>query len=393
MNRYDVIVAGVGGMGSAACAALAQRGKRVLGLERFDIPHAMGSSHGVNRIIRLAYYEDPSYVPLLRRAFELWRELEAGFGEQLLFITGSIDASDRDDELVRDSLKSCEIHDLPYEMLSGRELRDRFPAFHLPDNHLALLQPDGGFLASERCIVAYVNAAIEAGAMIQAREAIQSWHTTTSGVRIETNRGVYEADQLVVSAGAWASKLVPELAELSKPERQVLAWSQPTRPELFQPERFPVFNLTVEEGRYYGFPIFSIPGLKVGRYHHLGEQVDPDAPMREPNTEDEAVLREFVGRYFPDGNGPTMALKTCMFTNTPDEHFILDFHPTASNVLLVSPCSGHGFKFCSVIGEIVADLVTRGATDHEISLFKLDRFGSTVAALASENDHGDHVVL
>jgi sarcosine oxidase len=379
MNRYDMIVAGIGGMGAAICATLARRGKRVLGLERFDIAHAMGSSHGVNRIIRLAYYEDPSYVPLLRRAYELWRELETGFGEQLLFITGSIDASDRDDELVRDSLKSCEIHDLPFELLTGSELRDRFPAYQLPETHLALLQPEGGFLASERCIVAYVDAAIEAGATIQAREEIRSWQSTPSGIRVETDRDVYEADQLIISAGAWAGKLVPELYGLAKPERQALAWLQPEQPKLFCPDRFPVFNLTVEEGRYYGFPIFSIPGLKVGRYHHLGEQVDPDEIMRDPNAGDEDVLREFVAKYFPLGNGSTMALKTCMFTNTPDEHFIIDFHPDAGNVLLVSPCSGHGFKFCSVIGEIVAELAIRGATDHDISLFKLERFGSQVA--------------
>ena len=376
-NRYDVIVAGIGGMGSATCATLAKRGKRVLGLEKFDIPHAMGSSHGVNRIIRLAYYEDPSYVPLLRRAYELWRELETGYGEQLLFITGSIDASDRDHELVRDSLKSCEIHDLPFELLTGGELHERFPAYQLPENHLALLQPQGGFLASERCIVAYTIAAIEAGARIQAREEIRTWRSTSSGVLVETDRGVYEADQLVISAGAWAGKLIPELSGLATPERQVLAWLQPEQPKVFCPDQFPVFNLTVDEGRYYGFPIFSIPGLKFGRYHHLGELVDPDEIIQEPNAEDERVLREFVAKYFPLGNGPTMAMKTCMFTNTPDEHFIIDFHPDAGNVLIVSPCSGHGFKFCSVIGEIVADLAIRGVTDHDISLFKLDRFATS----------------
>ncbi|MFL5760138.1 MAG: N-methyl-L-tryptophan oxidase [Thermomicrobiales bacterium] len=375
---YDVIVIGVGGMGSAACAALAQRGKRVLGLERFDIPHAMGSSHGVNRIIRLAYYEDPSYVPLLRRAYELWRELESGFGEQLLYITGSIDASDRDGEIFRDSLKSCEIHNLPHEILTSKQLRDRFPAYHLPENHLALLQPEGGFLASERCIVANVVSAIEEGARIHAREAVQTWRTTTSGVRVETDRGVHEAELLVISAGAWAGELIPELALLAQPERQVLAWLQPGLPELFCPDRFPVFNVTVEEGRYYGFPIYSIPGFKVGRYHHLQEHVDPDTMEREPNDVDEAMLRTFAGRYFPGSDGPTMALKACMFTNSPDEHFIIDVLPRASNVLLVSPCSGHGFKFCSVIGEIVADLVSTGSTDHDISLFKLDRFAEDI---------------
>jgi sarcosine oxidase len=378
-RHYDVIVVGVGGMGSAACAALARRGKRVLGLERFDIPHAMGSSHGVNRIIRLAYYEDPSYVPLLRHAYELWRELETGFGEQLLFITGSVDASDRDGEVFRGSLKSCEIHDLPHEILTSAQLRERFPAYQLPENHLALFQPDGGFLASERCVVANVLSAVESGARIQAREGVRAWQTTPAGVRVETERGVYEAEQLVISAGAWAGKLVLELAPLAVPERQVLAWLQPIEPKLFCPDRFPVFNLTVEEGRYYGFPIFSIPGFKIGRYHHLEEQVDPDQFEREPNETDEAVLRSFAGRYFPGSVGQTMALKACMFTNTPDEHFIIDFLPSASNVLLVSPCSGHGFKFCSVIGEIAADLAVKGKTSHDISLFKLDRFGVQVS--------------
>jgi sarcosine oxidase len=366
-------------MGSAICAQLAKRGRRVLGLERFDIPHAMGSSHGVNRIIRLAYYEDPSYVPLLRRAFELWRELETGFGEQLLFITGSVDASDRDGEVFRGSLKSCEVHDIPHEILTSSQLRDRFPAYHLPENHFALLQPDGGFLASERCVVANVVVAFEHGAQIHAREAVRTWQPTANGVKVETDRGGYEAEQLVLSAGAWMGELAPELTELARPERQVLAWLQPVRPELFSPDIFPVFNLTVDEGRYYGFPVYSIPGFKVGRYHHLEERVDPNNFDREPNLRDEEVLRSFSARYFPDSAGPTMALKTCIFTNTPDEHFIIDFHPASSNVVLVSPCSGHGFKLCSVVGEIVADLATRGATDHDISLFKLARFSNVAA--------------
>src|SRR5215211_7875620 len=153
-NRsYDVIVVGVGAMGSAACHQLARRGSRVLGLERFDIPHAMGSSHGINRIIRLAYYEDPSYVPLLRRAYELWRELERGFGEQLLFITGSIDAGDRDGEVFQGSLRSCQEHDLPHEVLSSADLTARYPAYRLPPGHHGLFQPEGGFLMSERCVV------------------------------------------------------------------------------------------------------------------------------------------------------------------------------------------------------------------------------------------------
>jgi len=374
-RRYDAIVLGVGGMGSAACYHLARRGRRVLGVERFDVPHAMGSSHGVNRIIRLAYYEDPRYVPLLRRAYELWRELEAGFGERLLHITGSIDASEADGEVFRGALRACKEHDLPHEVLTSAELRRRYPGYRLPAEYPALFQPEGGFLVSERCIVAHVVAAQAAGAEIRARERVLGWEPVGDGVRVETDRDSYEAARLVVCAGAWIGALVPELAGLARPERQVLGWFQPNRPELFVPGRFPVFNLTVPEGRYYGFPVFGVPGFKVGRYHHRGEQVDPEAMNREPEPADEALLRAFTARYFPEAAGPTMALRACLFTNTPDEHFVLDRHPIHPQVILASPCSGHGFKFCSVIGEILADLAERGETGHDIGLFRLGRFG------------------
>jgi sarcosine oxidase len=376
MAGYDVIVIGVGGMGSAACFHLARRGKRVLGLERYDVPHMMGSSHGVNRIIRLAYYEDPSYVPLLRRAYELWRDLESGFGEQLLHITGSIDSSHRDGEVFSGSLRSCELHDIPYEVMSGSELAERFPGYRLPADHAALYQPDGGFLLSERAIVAHVAGAIAAGATIRAREGAVEWETTPSGVRVRTTKGTYEAEQVILSAGAWAGKLVPELARLAVPERQVLAWFQPSSPAHFRPEVFPVFNLTVDEGRYYGFPVFGIPGFKVGRYHHRDEQIDPDDWNREPDEVDEAILRDFTARYFPEADGPVMTLKSCIFTNTPDEHFIIDRLTPNSNVIVASPCSGHGFKFCSVVGEILADLAASGTTAHDTSLFRLDRFAA-----------------
>ena len=376
-KAFDVIVVGIGAMGSAACLQLARRGSRVLGLERFDIPHAMGSSHGINRIIRLAYYEDPSYVPLLRRAYELWRELERGFGEQLLHITGSIDASPRDSWVFEGSLRSCEEHGLPYEILDHRQLAARFPAYQLPEGHFALFQPDGGFLLSERCIVANVQAAQDAGADIHAREKVLSWDLTASGVKVETDRAAYEAERIVLSAGAWMSDLLPALKPLAIPERQVLAWFQPTNPKLFAPEHFPVFNMEVDEGRYYGFPVYGIPGVKIGKYHHFHEVVDPDEMNREPTAEDEAVLRAFSSRYFPASDGPVMALKSCIFTNSPDEHFIIDTLPGEPRVIVASPCSGHGFKFASVIGEILADLAIDGSTKHDIGLFTLDRFQHT----------------
>ena len=373
-RHFDTIVIGVGGMGSAAVYQLARRGQRVLGLERFDIPHSMGSSHGVNRIIRLAYYEHPSYVPLLRRAYELWRALEQTANEQILFITGSLDAGPPDSQCFRGSLLSCEQHDLPHEILTGAELNRRFPGYRLPESHQAVLQPQGGYLLSERAIVAHVQAAQALGAEVRAREPVLGWEPHASAIRVTTDRGVYEADRLVVSAGAWVGELVPGLKKIAVPERQVLAWLQPTRPELFEAARFPVFNLFVDEGHFYGFPLCSVPGFKFGRYHHLEENVDPNTIDREPNARDETILRGFAERYFPDGAGPTMALRACMFTNAPDEHFILDLHPDDPRVVVASPCSGHGFKFCSVVGEIVADLAEAGETRHDIGLFRLDRF-------------------
>jgi sarcosine oxidase len=373
-THSDVIVIGMGAMGSATAYHLAKHGKRVLGLERFDIPHQMGSSHGVNRIIRLAYYEDPSYVPLLRRAYELWRTLQDEAREQLLYITGSIDASPPDGEVFTGSLRSCQLNDLPFEILTSAELTARFPGYRLPSEHLALLQPEGGFLLSERGIVAHVQGALAAGAEIHARERVLEWNTTSYGVRVQTDRDIYEAEQLVIATGSWIGLMVPALSNVAIPERQVLAWFQPLQPEYFAPERFPVFNLTVDEGRYYGFPVFGIPGFKVGRYHHLGGSVNPEMVDREPRPSDEALLRQFTTTYFPDADGPVMSMKACLFTNTPDEHFIVDFLPGASQVVVASPCSGHGYKFASVIGEIIAELLTLGESRHDTSLFAIDRF-------------------
>ncbi|MFC4439497.1 MULTISPECIES: N-methyl-L-tryptophan oxidase [Natrialbaceae] len=374
-DRYDAIVIGVGGMGSAATAHLAERGADVLGLERYDIPHGYGSSHGITRIIRLAYCEHPAYVPLLRRAYDLWRDLEAEHDEQLLYQTGSIDAGPAGHPLVEGSRRSCEEHDLEYELLSSAELTDRYPGYRLPDDYEAVYQPDGGYLVPEQCIVAHVDRAHRAGATIRARERVVDWQPTADGgVRVETDYDTYEADRLVVTAGAWAARFVDELESVAVPERQVLAWLQPAEPDYFAPDRFPVWNLHVPEGRFYGFPIHGVPGFKFGRYNHREETVDPDAFEREPTQEDERILRSFAEQYFPDGAGPTMRLKTCLFTNTPDDRFVLDTLPEHPQVAVGAGFSGHGFKFASVIGEILADLALDGETDHPTEMFSLDRF-------------------
>jgi sarcosine oxidase len=364
-------------MGSAALFHLARRGRRVLGLERFDLVHEHGSSHGLTRIIRLAYWEHPTYVALLRRSYELWRELEALAGERLLHITGSIDAGPAGGPVFEGALRSSELHGLAHEVMDGAELQRRFPGYRLPADLRCLYQPEGGFLLPERCNVAHVGQALAHGAEVRFREQVWEWEVTGGHVRVRTSRATHEAGRLVICAGPWASKLVPELDGLAVPERQVLAWLQPARPEYFLPGLFPVFNLEVEEGRYYGFPSFLMPGFKFGKYHHRGEVVDPDAPRREPEPEDEELLRSFARRYFPDGAGPALLLKACLFTNTPDRHFVLDRHPDHPEVVIAAGFSGHGYKFCSVVGEVMADLADRGETRHDIEFFSLRRFAAT----------------
>jgi sarcosine oxidase len=296
----------------------------------------------------------------------------------LLHITGSVDAGPAAGKVFGGALRSSELHGLPHEVMDGAELHRRFPGYRLPAEMRCLYQPEGGFLLPERCNVAHVEQALVLGAEVRCREAVVEWGITGGGsVWVRTDRGRHEAGALVISAGPWAAKLVPELAALAVPERQVLAWLQPSRPELFRPEVFPVFNLEAEEGHCYGFPSFLVPGFKFGKYHHRRETVeDPDAPRREPDREDEELLRDLAQRYFPEGAGAAVMLKACLFTNSPDGHFILDRHPEHPQVAIAAGFSGHGYKFCSVVGEVMADLAQRGESGHDIELFRLRRFVS-----------------
>jgi len=374
---YDVIVIGLGGMGSATAAQLAARGARVLGLERFPIGHEQGSSHGFTRIIRLAYFEHPSYVPLLERSYELWESLERESGDSLLHITGSIDAGEPNSRTVTGSRHSCEVHGLAHEVLTSSELARRFPGYSLPDEHLAVWQPRGGFLVPERCIAAHVQRAARHGADVRAEERVLGWEPIGDHVAVTTDRGRYEAGHLVVAAGSWSGTLLPSLREWLVPERQVLAWFDIADRDHFAPARFPVFNLDLDGTHWYGFPEFGVPGFKIGCYHHLREVVDPDLLDRSRvTTEDVELLRSVVARCFPAVGREALLTKTCLFTNTPDEHFVLDRLPEVPQVVIAHACSGHGFKFCAVIGEIVADLTLDGDTRHDISLHRVARLSA-----------------
>jgi sarcosine oxidase len=376
-GTFDAIVAGVGAMGAATAWHLARRGARVLGLERFSIPHARGSSHGVNRIIRLAYFEHPNYVPLLRRAYELWRDAERAYGQQLLFITGGVDAGPPHGRLVTGSLASCRAHDLRHEVIDASTLQRRHPAFCLPSDFVAVLQPDGGFVACEEAITSFAAMARAHGAELREHEPITRWSSHGDHVTVETAQGAYEAGCLIVATGSWIANHVPRLGSIAVAERQVLGWFEPKERRHFTIGALPISILEVEEGFPYQFPVWGTPGFKIGLYNHRHETGDADTLLREPDDVDERLLRNLVERYFPLAAGPTLRLETCLFTNVPDGHFVIDRLPDASNVIVVSACSGHGFKFAPVIGEVLADLATGRTPGFDLELFRLERFGAT----------------
>ncbi len=370
----DVLVIGVGGMGSATIAALAERGVDVIGIERYDIAHANGSSHGNTRIVRRPQYEDLSYVPLVEAAIERWHEIESAIDTRLYHAVGSLDIGPRDGSIFTDSKRSCLEHNIPHEVLDGSALNRRFSGYDVPPDHRAVYQPDGGFVRCEAAIIANVGRAHAAGGTIRARERVEYWSAAESGVRVETDRATYHAETMVVTAGAWTGQLLESLSGLLEPERQVMGWFQPATPSEYQPNAFPVFVCDVPEGHYYGFPIHETPGVKLGRFNHRSETGVPSTLDHTPDRTDESLLRSFTDSYLSAEIGPTQRLSTCLFTNTPDEDFLLDIHPDHESVIVGAGFSGHGFKFASVVGDILASLALDGATEHPIDPFAIDRF-------------------
>ncbi len=379
MAHFDVVVCGLGAMGSAALQHLAQRGKRVLGLERYAPGHDRGSSHGLTRIIRLGYFEHPSYVPLLLRAYALWRELEAAAGRQLLHITGIAEIGRPEGALVQGTLAAARLHALPHEVLAAPELMQRFPAFHVPRDYVAVVQPDGGFLDVEPALAAQLALAAAAGAEIRSGVTVRAIEPRAGAVRIVTDRGAVEAGAAIVTAGAWTKSLLPELAAPLRPTREVMGWFEVADATLFSPGRFPVFIIESRHGMHYGIPpqggARDQAGVKVAKHHHRGETVDPDAYDRTVSAEDEALIRAAIADHIPAANGRLIAAKTCLYTMTPDGDFLIDRLPGAPDIVVASPCSGHGFKFAPVIGEVLADLATTGATGYDVGRFSIARFG------------------
>jgi sarcosine oxidase len=369
---HDVIVAGLGGMGSAAAYELAGRAKRVLGLEKFSPAHDRGSSHGRSRIIRQAYFEGAEYVPLLLRAYELWERLGEETGQELMTLTGGLMIGREDGDLVSRSVHSAEAHDLPYELLDARGIRRRFPAYAPGPETVALYEERAGFVRPEETVKAHLDRAAFLGADLRFEEPMLFWEASESGVRVETPDSSYEAERLVISPGAWAPQLLADMDLPLEVTRQVMYWFEPTSsPELFLPERFPIFIWEPDDGNmFYGFPAQDDDrGVKAAFFRADGIPTTPETIDREGREEEIDFIRGYLARYVPNLAGRCLDARVCMYTNSPDEHFVISVHPDHPQVTIACGFSGHGYKFCSVVGEILADLATEGSTPHPIDLF------------------------
>ncbi|MEY2846005.1 MAG: hypothetical protein RL076_1551 [Chloroflexota bacterium] len=372
--HYDSIVIGLGGMGSAAAYHLAARGQRVLGLEQYTPAHANGSSHGHSRIIRQAYMEHPSYVPLLKRAFTLWDALAAESHEDLLHLTGGIMIGHPDSDVIKGTLASVREHQLPHEILDAATLRRRYPALTPTDDIVAVAERNAGYVVPEAAIRTHLRLADAHGAVLRFGETVQQWQALpTGGVRVTTNLAQYSADHLVITPGAWAPQLLAAMGLPLRVERRVLLWFEPIGGYApFQEPHFPIYIWDCGAGvSFYGFPAQpGVRGIKVA-IHTVGDACTPTSIDRALRDADVQSLQALLHGRIPALCGPMVQYDTCMYTLTPDEHFVIAVHPEHPQVVVASPCSGHGFKFTPVIGEILADLTITGQTAHDISLFAL----------------------
>jgi sarcosine oxidase len=378
----DVIVLGLGGMGSAAVAQVAARGRRVIGIDQFAPLHDRGSSHGRTRVIRQAYFEDPAYVPLLLRAYELWRQLQRASGRTLLRLCGGLMIGAPESEVVAGSLRSARQHSLPHELLERRELRRRFPMFRLPPETIALYERQAGLTYCERAVEAHLAVAARAGAALRFEERVIGWAAQRDGhVTVKTDHATYEAGQLIVTPGPWAPELLGSIGAAMGIERQVLFWFQPPDGVApFAPDRFPIFfwqSGPSAAGCPYGFPAVDGPtgGVKISLHRKPTiERCTPETVDRRIRDGDVAEIRDALRSFLPALDGALVNATTCLYTMTPDQHFVIGVHPDHPQVKMAAGFSGHGFKFCPVVGEMLADLTTTGQTRFEIGLFDPRRF-------------------
>lgn len=380
MARFDTIVIGLGGMGSATVCELARRGQRVLGIEQFDLGHARGSSHGQSRIIRQAYFEHPDYVPLLQAAYTGWQRLAETTDLEIINLCGLVMAGKDTDAVIRGTREAAAQHGLPLEVGVASDVAERYPGLHFGDGSTVLFDPIGGYLRVENCVQAHLDESRRLGATLHAQEFTQWWDASAKGVRVVTDRASYDAKGLVICAGPWASQAVASLDLPLSVHRMVTAWFPTTRPAYARANGAPVFACQSEHGFFYSIPALDDRGVKVAG-HEPGPRVsDPAEVDRNVTTEDLAPIRQFTKRHMPDLPDEPGDSNVCLYTMTPDGHFILDRHPKHDNVFFGAGFSGHGFKFCPAIGTLLADMVTGDTLSLPADFLSLGRFHENPSA-------------
>lgn len=372
-SEFDTIVIGVGGMGSATCFELARRGQRVLGLEQFPLVHDKGSSHGESRIIRKAYFEHPDYVPLLHRTYELWHQLEQSTNRTLFHPTGLVLSGPPEGDTIRGARLSAAQYGLELQNFRSREAQQRFPGFRFPDNHEVAFEPGAGTLFVEACVQAHIDEAIRLGASIHGNEQVIDWTSDGTSVRVRTTAGEYIAQRLVVTAGAWASRLMHSLGLELTVLRKFVGWFRIQSNDYLAANGFPTFFFELPAGAFYGFASFDGTTVKVAE--HTGGQVvgDPLNVDRQCHPDDLRSISTFIEAHLPEVGRDPVRHSVCLYTMSPDHHFVIDVHPTWRNVVFAAGFSGHGFKFCPVVGEALADLAILGSTRLPIQFLALQR--------------------
>ncbi|MBP85320.1 MAG: N-methyl-L-tryptophan oxidase [Planctomycetaceae bacterium] len=381
MSSYDVIVLGTGGVGSAAAFHLAHRGARVLGLDRFPGGHANGSSHGETRIIRKAYFEHADYVPLLNRAYELWHELEDRIGQQLYREVGLIEAGPPDGLVVPSVLEAARQHNLSVEEVSRTDFNDRFSAFSLPEGDVAVFEQDAGFLFVEQCVLAHLDQAKQCGAELRTGESVVAWEASHQGVSVRTESDTFHAANLVITAGAWATDLLADLDVQLTIRRKHLDWYACDDPRYRADNGCPCFFFETPAGYFYGFPQLDEQGVKFADHTGGTEIEDPLTDDKSIDPADRQRVEAFVRSYLPSVSSTHVRHEVCYYTMSPDEHFVVDRHPEHENVAFAAGLSGHGFKFASVLGEVLADLALEASTFMPIAFLGCRRASLNVKRL------------
>lgn len=372
-NIYDVIIIGLGAMGSAASYYLSKNGVKVLGLDTYEPPHKLGSSHGHTRVIREAYHEGTSYVPIVKRAYELWNELDHEIEDKLILEYGGMYLGD-DGKYLSDAKKSAKKYDIPIKEFSSKQIKEKYNILNPPNNFKGLLENRSGAVFPEKAISNFLSKSINNGSSHNYNEKVIGWGKQSKFYKVETDKNNYFAEKLIFSSGAWIKNLVPSLKLPVKIERQVLFWFDPIKDkDKFHYSNMPNTGWDLDNGmEFYTQPNIENKGFKVAM-HHNGKFISENDLNRESNADDLSIVKNFLEEYIPLANGKLIDSRVCVYTNTPDFDFIIDFYPNDENIIICSPCSGHGFKFTPAIGEICSELVINNGTNYDLSEFSIKR--------------------